>query len=242
MNSPILTQKNENKGKTVTSVKKPKSTVSAEPAQAASVKHIMQLQQTIGNQAVQRLIKSGTIQLEDNTVQGQDTLNNEVDLLAQRMEQGIMQRQPEEEEEEPVEMKSAVQRQPEEEEELPAAAKFEKPLQRKPTNTGIPEEVQAKMENAFNTSFSDVKVHADSSKAPEVGALAYTQGSDIHFAPGQYQPDTGKGQQLLGHELTHVVQQREGQVQPTTEVAGLPVNDDPSLERKADEMARKVGK
>ena len=242
MVSPILTQKNEDKGKTVTSVKKPKSTASAEPARAASFKHIMQLQQTIGNQAVQRLIQSGTIQLKDNTLQRDDACCDEVTELAQRMEQGIMQRQPEKEEEEPMEMKSAVQRQPEEEEELPAAAKFEKPLQRKPTNTGMPEEVQAKMEGAFNTSFSDVKVHADSSKAPEVGALAYTQGTDIHFAPGQYQPDTGKGQQLLGHELTHVVQQSEGKVQPTTEVAGMPVNDNPSLERKADEMARKVGK
>ena len=44
-------------------------------------------------------------------------------------------------------------------------------------------------------------------------ALAYTQGTDIHFAPGQFEPDTSAGQQLLGHELTHVIQQAEGRVQ-----------------------------
>lgn len=100
--------------------------------------------------------------------------------------------------------------------------------------TGMPDVVKQRMEESFETDFSSVRIHPDSSKAPEVGALAYTQGSDIHFAPGQFKPDTSAGQQLLGHELTHVIQQSEGRVQPTTEIGGMPVNDNESLEHEAD--------
>ena len=106
--------------------------------------------------------------------------------------------------------------------------------------TGIPDYVIQGMESSFGTDFSSVRVHPDSSKAPEVGALAYTQGTDIHFAPGQFKPDTSAGQQLLGHELTHVIQQAEGRVQPTTEVGGMAVNDDLSLEHEADVMGAKA--
>ena len=66
------------------------------------------------------------------------------------------------------------------------------------------------------------------------------QGSIPHFAPGQFKPDTSAGQQLLGHELTHVIQQAEGRVQPTTEVGGMAVNDDLSLEHEADVMGAKA--
>jgi hypothetical protein len=147
-----------------------------------------------------------------------------------------MQRQPMEDEE-LLQGKFPVQEQPEEEELL--QGKF--PLQAKPvSNTGIPPDVQAKMEGALNTGLSDVNVHTDSNKATEVGALAYTQGSDIHFAPGQYSLDTSSGKKLLGHELAHVVQQSEGRVPPTGEIAGLPLNDSPALEQEADTIGAKA--
>lgn len=107
-------------------------------------------------------------------------------------------------------------------------------------DTGMPVGVKQGMESAFGTDFSSVRIHPESSKAPEVGALAYTQGTDIHFAPGQFKPDTSAGQQLIGHELTHVVQQKEGRVQPTMSLGGMPVNDDESLEGEADELAKKA--
>src|SRR5207244_7839263 len=67
-----------------------------------------------------------------------------------------------------------------------------------------------------------------------LGAVAYTQGSDLHFAPGTYQPETAGGQQLLGHELAHVVQQRAGGV-ATVQHKGAPtVDEDASLEAEAD--------
>lgn len=108
--------------------------------------------------------------------------------------------------------------------------------------TGMPDGVKQRMEDSFGTDFSSVRVHPDSSKAPEVGALAYTQGTDIHFAPGQFKPDTTAGQELLGHELAHVVQQAEGRVRPTTEIGGMPVNDNEALEHEADVMGARAAR
>ena len=97
------------------------------------------------------------------------------------------------------------------------------------------------MENSFGTDFSDVSIHKNSDNATNIGALAYTQGNDVHFAPGQYEPGSQKGQELLGHELTHVVQQREGRVKPDTEQhKGLNINSDTTLEKEADEMGAKA--
>jgi len=103
--------------------------------------------------------------------------------------------------------------------------------------------VREKMEGAFGQSFSDVRIH-EGPRAGALCALAYTQGADIHFAPGQYQPTTPGGQALLGHELAHVVQQRQGRVSATTQskAAGVDVNDDPALEREADEMGAKAAR
>ena len=105
-------------------------------------------------------------------------------------------------------------------------------------STGLPLAVQAKMEGAMDADFSNVNIHKDSQSASEVGALAYAQGNEVHFAPGQYNPESSAGQELIGHELAHVVQQRQGRVQPTTQAKGLPVNDDKGLEAEADEMGR----
>jgi ribosomal protein S18 acetylase RimI-like enzyme len=111
-------------------------------------------------------------------------------------------------------------------------------LQRSPSGHGgrsISPPVRHKMERAFNTSFADVRVH-EGNHAHSLGAIAYTQSNHIHFAPGKYNPDTSSGQALLGHELAHVVQQRQGRVKPTGQVKGLPLNDNPALEQEADRL------
>lgn len=69
------------------------------------------------------------------------------------------------------------------------------------------------MESRFDHDFSGVRVHAGAEaghSARAIGARAYTTGTDIVFAPGQYAPGTAAGRHLLAHELTHVVQQRAG--------------------------------
>ncbi|HEX2900147.1 MAG TPA: TIGR02594 family protein [Bacteroidia bacterium] len=101
---------------------------------------------------------------------------------------------------------------------------------------GLSPELNAQMSSAMGSDFSNVNIHADSSKASDAGALAYAQGNDVHFAPGQFKPDTQSGQELIGHELAHVAQQREGRVQANASVGGMAVNNDPQLEAEADSM------
>lgn len=103
----------------------------------------------------------------------------------------------------------------------------------------LPDAVRRTMEAAFNADFSAVRVHHGSA-ARNLGALAFTTGDDVHFAPGQYDPHTRRGLELLGHELAHVVQQRAGRVvNPFGD--GVAVVQDPRLEREADDMARRAG-
>jgi hypothetical protein len=90
------------------------------------------------------------------------------------------------------------------------------------------------MEKSFGTDFSGVNIHKNSSSADDLDARAYTQGNNIHFAPGEYNPHSKEGQKLIGHELSHVVQQRQGRVQPTTIKKGKYINDNSELEREAD--------
>jgi hypothetical protein len=112
------------------------------------------------------------------------------------------------------------------------------PVSLHPKSGGIPlpKDVLSKMEGAFGASFSDVRVHVGS-EAASIGAIAFTWGSNIHFAPGQYNPQTPHGQFLLGHELTHVVQQRAGRVSNPFG-AGVAVVQDHALEAEADRMGR----
>jgi Domain of unknown function (DUF4157) len=76
---------------------------------------------------------------------------------------------------------------------------------------GLPLEppTRDEMERSFGHDFGRVRVHADAradASARAVSAVAYTVGSDVVFAAGQYAPATGPGRRLLAHELTHVVQ------------------------------------
>ncbi len=74
-------------------------------------------------------------------------------------------------------------------------------------------ETRAFMEPRFGRDFGQVRVHTDSSAAESAKAIqarAYTLGSDVAFAAGQFSPRTSQGKELLAHELTHTVQQRKG--------------------------------
>ena len=71
------------------------------------------------------------------------------------------------------------------------------------------------MERAYDEPFDGVRVHDDSRAdllAHSMGADAFTAGNDLFFRSGRYRPDTGTGQQLLAHELAHVVQQESSGV------------------------------
>ncbi len=102
----------------------------------------------------------------------------------------------------------------------------------------LPPNIRQKMEAFFGSSFADVRVHVGP-HGNAIGALAFTQGSHIHFAPGQYNPSTPQGQAIIGHELTHVVQQRAGRVRNPFG-SGVAVVQDNALETEADRMGQRA--
>jgi len=76
----------------------------------------------------------------------------------------------------------------------------------------IAEDIREPLEQAFGVDFSHVKIHTDGTSDQlncSISALAFTTGKDIFFKQGAYQPRSPKGQALLAHELTHVVQQNQ---------------------------------
>ena len=90
------------------------------------------------------------------------------------------------------------------------------------------------MESFFNTSFADVRVHVGA-QTSSIGALAFTHCSNLYFALGQYNPNTPQGQQLLGPELTHVMQQRASRVRNQFG-SGIAVVQDRNRAAEADRM------
>lgn len=82
-----------------------------------------------------------------------------------------------------------------------------------------------------------LSVHPDSPRARTLGAVAFTQGEQIHVAPGHWAPHSAAGRELIGHEIAHVLQQRSGRVPAIARVAGRALNDDPALEAEADTLA-----
>src|SRR5262249_47786698 len=102
--------------------------------------------------------------------------------------------------------------------------------------------LKSHMESAFRYDFSRVRVHTDTRAAElstSLNARAFTVGSDIGFAAGEYQPGTPVGDALIAHELAHVLQQSGGTA-ATAFSEGHPVVHD-GLEEEADEAAGRGG-
>ena len=104
--------------------------------------------------------------------------------------------------------------------------------------------LRKEMESAVGADFGDVHVHTDgkaAASARSVQAHAYTVGNHVVFGEGTYRPETPEGRHTLAHELTHVVQQRQGPVDGTPAAGGIKVSD-PSdrFEREAEANAAKV--
>jgi hypothetical protein len=81
-------------------------------------------------------------------------------------------------------------------------------------NAGRPlaESARQFFEPRLGANLDSVRVHTDAraaSVAHAIDAQAFTVGTDIVFAAGQYAPDTARGRHLLAHELAHVLQERD---------------------------------
>lgn len=117
-------------------------------------------------------------------------------------------------------------------------------LSRPSGGSSLDADTRATMEGAFGQSFGDVKVHTGGDAAElntQLQAQAFTHGSDIYFSQGSYDPGSESGQHLLAHELTHVVQRKQGRDQPSGSGSGPTVGlaNDP-LETEADQVATDV--
>jgi hypothetical protein len=90
-------------------------------------------------------------------------------------------------------------------------------------STTLPPSVRHEFERQFGgIDLSNVRVNVNHLPT-HVGAEAFARGQEIHFAPGQYNPYSEKGRQLISHELAHVVQQAGGRVaeQARNQIEGL---------------------
>jgi hypothetical protein len=193
------------------------------------------LQRSAGNAAVSNLLRQYTVQREadDGDLQmkrdtaaiavqreaEQDEADDEE--LQMKRDTGTLQREGSEgseDEEEELQMKRAGD-----------GVHAPVGLEGGPLHSSIAERIQARrgsgnpldggvrttMERVLNSDFSRVNVHTDSEADAlnrSVSAVAFTTGNDIFFKQGAYDPGSGGGQQLLAHELTHVVQQSQGAV------------------------------
>ncbi len=74
----------------------------------------------------------------------------------------------------------------------------------------LPEHTQSQMSDSMGADFSGVRVHTGGEANHlnrSLNARAFTTGNDVFFADNEYNPDSSGGQELIAHELTHVVQQ-----------------------------------
>lgn len=171
------------------------------------------LQQTHGNQYVQRVVTS--IQAKLKVGQPGDIYEQEADRVAEqvmRMTEPEVQRQAEEEkkkkeEEGILQTKEISGLTPEVTSELESRIHA-----LKGGGQPLPEFVRAFFEPRFGYDFGEVRVHTDARAAGSAQALnarAYTVGCEVAFGAGQYTPGTTAGKRLLAHELVHVVQQNQ---------------------------------
>ena len=195
---------------------------------APHVPPVVALQSVVGNRAMRRMV----IQPKMTVTAANDAYESEADSVASQVVQNI-QATPVQRaggEEEPLQAKRDVVQREGAEEEEPIQAKRDV-VQRTGDMSGsfevddkvegaiqgqlgggqaMPASVRGKMESGFGADFSNVRVHTDQTSDTlnrSVGAKAFTQGSDIFFKSGAFQPESSDGQQLLAHELTHTIQQ-----------------------------------
>lgn len=107
----------------------------------------------------------------------------------------------------------------------------------------LPNVVRERMERAFGHDFGHVRIHTDGAAADsalQLNAVAFAIGTDIYFGRGAWAPGTPSGDELLAHELTHVVQADENRL-PGPKGPGMDVSSPTDRhEQEAVAMGRQV--
>ncbi len=107
-------------------------------------------------------------------------------------------------------------------------------LQLSPAGQPLPGAVRQRMEGLLGADLSEVRIHQGAQPAA-IGALAFTAGSHIYFAPGQYRPTEPAGQRLLARQLAYVLQQRAG-LAGSPHGRGMVLVRDPALDTQAEQL------
>jgi hypothetical protein len=154
---------------------------------------------------------------DDDELQMKPLLQREVELDEEdelQMKPDSLQREVGPDEEDELQMKPLLQRQGGGA--VAASDDLESAIQQsRGSGQPLSESIREPMEQAFGgVDFRGVNVHTDGRSDQlnrSIQAKAFTTGHDIFFRQGAYQPGSSSGQELLAHELTHVVQQRGSQ-------------------------------
>jgi hypothetical protein len=146
---------------------------------------------------------------QDQSVQKQESMEEDNNLQMKPIS-SIQRDESMEEDDEELQTKSLVQRR----ENLggeEASTDLESSIQSaRGSGQSLDPSLQTKMGEAMGADFSSVKVHTDSQSDQlnqSIQAKAFTTGQDVFFRQGAYDPSSQSGQELIAHELTHVVQQ-----------------------------------
>jgi hypothetical protein len=196
--------------KTLAEVRRP---VSAAPPTTRSVDTaagMLALQRTIGNRAAYRLATGAVVQAKLHVGPAGDHFEREADEVADEVMRHLTPTTVTPDEED-----NRISRSVDDGavglEGGPLGAESEAAIQRsRGQGTGLPGSLRRSMEGAFGADFGGVRVHTGPSADGlnhSMQSRAFTVGSDVFFARGQYQPGSTSGQRLLAHELTHTVQQ-----------------------------------
>ncbi|NEO27191.1 MAG: DUF4157 domain-containing protein, partial [Kamptonema sp. SIO4C4] len=199
---PIRPPETENKADEPVSAVKPRITDAVSP-----------LQRLLDSQAVQAKLTIG--EPNDKYEQEADVVAKDVVQrinapVSEKAQQETVQRETIEEEEDQLQMKPIVQR-VSAVDGGEASTELESSINRaKGGGQSLDGGLQRSMGQAMGADFSGVRVHTDSHADQlnqSIQAKAFTTGQDVFFKKGEYQPGSKGGQELIAHELTHVVQQ-----------------------------------
>ena len=95
---------------------------------------------------------------------------------------------------------------------------------------------------AFGDAVRGVTLHLGSPRARSTGVEALADGDAVHVADGGLDLESPEGRALVGHELAHVMQQRDGRVTADRTRDGGPVARDPGLEDEAEAVGARVAR
>jgi len=176
---------------------------------------IGELQQTLGNRAVQKLIDSGEIQAKFTVDSVEDSFEREADRVSHQVMKmnGERNENLQRNDEEPPITKTDQVQGKRHTRQVPESTPDAQSSADNLTGAGSPlsGSLRSFFEPRFGVDFSQVRVHTGKTAAraaKSINARAFTTGNDIVFDNRQYSPGSTEGKQLLAHELTHVVQQR----------------------------------